>query len=216
MFTGIIHKTSRVIGIATGPGFQRLTLETDWDNIRLGESIAVNGVCLTAAEYRPGEVGFDVVPETLSRTNLGLLRPNDHVHIERALRIGDAVDGHFVQGHVDGTARLLETITAGGEFRLKLQAPPELARYLTPKGSVTIDGVSLTLAAVDGPRFELALIPTTLQLTLLGRRPDNWIYNLECDVLSKTVVSWLERTYGSAEDRRGRHDGTEARRHEGK
>jgi riboflavin synthase len=196
MFTGIIEKTARVIGVADGPKFRRLTLPSRWTDVQLGQSIAVNGVCLTVAELDAGEIGFDVILETLSKTNLGLLKAGDEVHVERSLCVGDRLDGHFVQGHVDGVARLIEQRSSDKEYRLRLQAPADLAKYLTPKGSVTVDGVSLTIAAVDGVEFEVALIPTTLQLTALGRRPAGWAFNLECDVLAKTVVSWLERSAG--------------------
>ena len=197
MFTGIIETTSQVIGVSQGPGFQRLTLASKWTDVADGESIAVNGVCLTVAERVPGEIGFDVVKETLSRTNLGMLAEGDAVHVERSLRAGDRISGHFVQGHVDGLAALVEQGTAGrDEWRLRLQCPEALAQYLTPKGSVTLDGVSLTIAAVEEDHFEVALIPTTLQMTLLGRREVGWPFNFEADVLTKTVVAWLGRTRG--------------------
>jgi riboflavin synthase len=194
MFTGIIEKTARVIGVAKGPSFQRLTIASTWNDVVDGESIAVNGVCLTAAELAPGEIGFDVVKETLGRTNLGLLSEGDLVHVERSLRVGDRVSGHFVQGHVDGGAVLVEQGAAGkDEWRLLVRCPESLEEYLTPKGSVTLDGVSLTIANVNGAEFEVALIPTTLQMTLLGQRDVGWPFNFEADVLTKTVVSWLER-----------------------
>ena len=194
MFTGIIEKTARVIGIAKGPMFQRLTIAADWDDVRDGESIAVNGVCLTVAERAPGKLGFDVIKETLSRTNLGLLAEGDLLHVERSLRVGDRISGHFVQGHVDGVAPLLHlTPHHHDEWRLTLECPPELAKYLVPKGSVTLDGVSLTIASVHANRFDVALIPTTLQLTTLAKRAVGWPFNLEMDVLTKTVVSFLER-----------------------
>lgn len=193
MFTGIIETTSRIIGVASGPMFRRLTVVSLWDDVRLGESIAVNGCCLTVAELPPGEIGFDVIAETLAKTNLGSLAEGDEVHLERALRIGDRVDGHFVQGHIDGTARLVEYRNDGKEFRLAVEAPAELAKYLAPKGSVTIDGVSLTIASLNDNVFEVALIPTTLARTTLGKRPIGWAFNLETDILSKTVVAWLER-----------------------
>lgn len=199
VFTGIIEKSARVIGVTDGPSFQRLTIASDWPDVRDGESIAVNGACLTVVEISPGEVGFDVVEETLSKTNLGLLKSGDQVHVERSLRIGDRIDGHFVQSHVDGTARLLNQAAAGDEWRLSIECPPELAKYLTPKGSVTLDGVSLTIAKVDGNFFEVALIPTTLRLTTLGERPAGWPFNLEVDILTKTVVAWLERHGGLRE-----------------
>ena len=193
MFTGIIERTVRVVGMSAGPGFYRLALAVGWPDLRGGESIAVNGCCLTVAEISSDELGFDVIQETLDKTNLGLLKAGDEVHVERALRVGDRLDGHFVQGHVDGTALLADRIDSESETRLSIQAPPGLAKYLVPKGSVAIDGVSLTIAAVKGPIFEVALIPTTLNLTTLGGRKIGWPFNLETDMLSKTVITWLER-----------------------
>jgi riboflavin synthase len=201
MFNGIIETTARVIGVSDGPSFRRLTLANQWDDLRHGESIAINGVCLTVAELPAGEIGFDVIPETLSLTNLGALQQGDRVNTERAMRVGDRIDGHFVQGHVDGVGRLLEQIRNDTERRLRIQAPDALARYLVPKGSITIDGVSLTLAQVEGSVFEVALIPTTVKLTTLGDRAPGWLFNLEADVLSKTIISWLERREQSVDDR---------------
>ena len=200
MFTGIVERTTRVVAVADGPMFRRLTLASHWSDLRAGESIAINGVCLTVAELAPDRVGFDVIQETLSKTNLGLLQTDDEVHVERSLRVGDRLDGHFVQGHVDGTSPLIGQTNNSKEFRLKLQCPHELAKFLSPKGSVAVDGVSLTIAAVDGDTFEVALIPTTLQLTALGRRAIGWPFNLETDIIAKTVVSWLERQSPAAED----------------
>ena len=199
MFTGIIEKTVRVIAIADGPGFRRLTLAVHWPDLRGGESIAVNGCCLTVAEIAADSLGFDIIAETLDKTNLGQLQAGDRVHVERALRIGDRLDGHFVQGHIDGRARLIHRLDSQTETRLTVEAPPDLARYLVPKGSVAIDGVSLTLAAVRETIFEVALIPTTLHLTTLGDRAIGWEFNLETDMLSKTIVTWLERTRGGGE-----------------
>src|SRR5436305_92267 len=147
MFTGIIERSVAVIGVAQGPAFQRVTLPNPWADVADGESIAVNGVCLTVAQQQAGELGFDVVKETLARTNLGLVKAGDLVHVERSLRLGDRISGHFVQGHVDGPARLVKQGAASGdEWRMTLECQPELAVYLTPKGSVTLDGVSLTIA----------------------------------------------------------------------
>jgi riboflavin synthase len=193
MFTGIIEYTAAVLGVADGPSFRRLTLATDWPDLKGGESIAINGVCLTVAEIGNGELGFDVIQETLRRTNLGLLKGGDRVHVERSLRLGDRLDGHFVQGHIDGVATLTKRIANEKETRLVLEATPELAPYLIPKGSVALDGVSLTVAAVDGQHFEVALIPTTLQRTMLGQREPGWPINLETDILSKTVINWLRQ-----------------------
>lgn len=185
-----------VVGASDGAGFRRLTLAVEWPDTKVGESVAVNGCCLTVADIFRGELAFDVVPETLHKTNLGLLKGGDEVHVERSLRISDRLDGHFVQGHIDGTARLLHHKSADNEWRLSVEAPAHLAKFLSPKGSVTLDGVSLTIASLEQDRFEVALIPTTLQLTQLGRRPIGWPLNLEADIISKTVVSWLERQRG--------------------
>ena len=197
MFTGIIERSVRVISISEGTGFRRLRLAVPWADVKHGESIAVNGVCLTIAELSHESSGhlldFDVIPETLAKTNLGLLKPNDTVHVERALRASDRIDGHFLQGHVDGQARLDSTRCDNDDFRLTIVPPPDLMQYIIPKGSVAIDGVSLTVAACSDHAFEVALIPTTLQLTHLGSVAVGWLFNLETDILSKTIVTWLRR-----------------------
>jgi len=193
MFTGIIERTLSVVAVADGPHFRRLTLAVPWTDIRHGESIAINGCCLTVAQISAGELGFDVIAETLGKTNLGSLEAGDRVNAERSLRVGDRIDGHFVQGHVDGVARLIKVSTDADEWRLTIEAPPNLSRYLIPKGSVAIDGVSLTLAAIDQDQFQVALIPTTLELTTLKSKQPGWLFNLEADVFSKTIVSYLER-----------------------
>jgi riboflavin synthase len=193
MFSGIVEKTVRVIGVADGPKFRRITLASDWSDARSGESVAVNGVCLTIAEIGQGTLGFDVIQETLDRTNLGLLQSGDDVNVERSLRMGDRIDGHFVQGHVDGVARLVRHLSDDREWRLTVAPPAELMKYVAPKGSVALDGVSLTVARVEANTFEVALIPTTVRLTALANRQIGWPYNLETDIVSKTVVNWLER-----------------------
>ena len=200
MFTGIIERKARIASVAQGAGSLRLSLTSDWaahwNDVKLGDSIAVNGVCLTVADLGLPTIGFDVIPETLAKTNLGLLKAGDEVNIERALRAGDRMDGHFVQGHVDATAKLVDRVANDKEWRLTVQPPAELMQYVVAKGSICIDGVSLTVAAVTKDRFEVALIPTTLSLTTLGTRPIGWPFNFEADILSKTIVSWLERRQG--------------------
>jgi riboflavin synthase len=193
MFTGIVERTCKIASATDGPMFRRLVIAADWDDVKLGQSIAVNGVCLTVAGVWPGTVGFDVIKETLDRTNLGTLMAGDEVNVERSLRAGDRIDGHFVQGHVDGTGALVNRADSANEVRLTIEAPNELVRYLAPKGSVSVDGVSLTLASVQANRFDVALIPTTLKLTTLGTRTSGWPFNLEADILSKTVVNYLEQ-----------------------
>jgi riboflavin synthase len=193
MFTGIIERTARVVAVTPGAGFNRLIVTSDADDVAHGESIAINGVCLTVAERAAGELHFDVIAETLSKTNLGLLKQGDSVHLERSLRVGDRISGHFVQGHIDGPATLVGQKSAADEVRLRLQVPTDLSPFVAPKGSVTLDGVSLTVAALDGCFFEVALIPITVALTNLLNHPPGYPYNFEADILSKTIVAYLAR-----------------------
>jgi len=192
MFTGIVERTVTVERVADRESGRRLSLALRWGDERVGESIAVNGCCLTVAAIDEAVLHFDVIRESLDRTNLGLLAAGDTVHVERALRASDRLDGHFVLGHVDGPATLLERVDNERETRLRLATSPDLARYVMPKGSVCLDGVSLTVAARDGATFEVALIPTTLQRTALGQRSAGWPMNFEADILVKTVVHKLE------------------------
>src|SRR5580698_2722747 len=149
MFTGIVEKTVVITQVDDKPNLRRLKLAVDFPDVRLGQSIAVNGCCLTVADISPGNLQFDVIRETLDKTNLGRLRSGDAVNIERSLRIGDRIDGHFVQGHVDGTAKLIHIAANGDDYRLTIETLPSLRKYLTPKGSVTVDGVNLTIADIS-------------------------------------------------------------------
>ncbi len=195
MFTGIVTHQLSVAAVTPGPRFVRLVIPRpqEFDDLAHGDSVAVNGVCLTVAELDAAVMHFDVIAETLAKTNLGMLGRGDAVHLERAMRAGDRFDGHFVQGHVDGTAPIVSSVASESEWRVAIEAPDSLARYLIPKGSVCLDGVSLTIAAVEGKRFEVALIPTTVSITTLARRPVGYLLNLECDMMVKTIVSVMER-----------------------
>ena len=192
MFTGIVEKHVAVLEIIQKPMAWRIWVANTWTDLGHGESVAVNGCCLTIAEMTPERLGFDVIKETLDKTNLGQIKAGDHVNVERALRVGDRLDGHFVQGHVDGTGKLVSVVKSKDEVRLTVQPPAEMRKFLVHKGSVTVDGVSLTLAAVHKDTFEIALIPTTLGLTTLGDRQVGWSFNLEADIVSKHIVAWLE------------------------
>lgn len=183
----------RVEAVEDRTMFRRLLIAADWTDVKLGDSIANNGVCLTVSHLAPNVVGFDVIKETLDKTNLGSLRAGDFVNIERAMRADDRIDGHFVQGHVDGTGVLTHIVENPSEARQTIEAPAHLAKFLAPKGSISVDGVSLTIAAVRENVFEVALIPTTLKLTTMGNRKVGWRYNLEADIISKTVVHYLEQ-----------------------
>lgn len=192
MFTGIVERTLELLSVLDHTGGRRLIVENAWPDTQVGESIAVNGVCLTAAELVDGKIHFDCIRETLNRTNLSLLHAGDRVNIERALRIGSRIDGHFVQGHVDGTGVLVHKVATADEWRYTIEAPEHLGKYLAPKGSICVDGVSLTIAALNGRLFDVALIPTTLALTTLRDREVGWAFNLECDMIAKQIVTFLE------------------------
>jgi riboflavin synthase len=197
MFTGIVEHSVTVSQITQAPAGLRLGIAVPWDDVKHGESIAVNGVCLTVANLpaagNPAELLFDAIPETLAKTNLGRIKAGEQVHVERALRVGDRFDGHIVQGHVDGVATVVAVQANPADWRITLEAPTDLSRYVIPKGSVTLDGVSLTVARVDGHRFDVALIPTTLAITQLGQRRAGDVINLECDMMTKTIVATMER-----------------------
>ena len=170
----------------------RLVVETALA-ARVGDSVAVDGVCLTVVDAAAGALSFDVVPETLARTALGELAAGSPVNLEPALRAGDALGGHIVQGHVDGVATVAAVTPEGDGRRLRFAAPPDLLRYVVEKGSVAVQGTSLTVAAVDGGGFEAALIPHTLAATTLGTLAPGRRVNVEVDVLAKYVEKLVAR-----------------------
>jgi riboflavin synthase len=187
MFTGIIETMGRVRSAVRSEGSLRVSLEAPGLELHVGDSIAVNGVCLTAVEVHPGGFDADVVPETIARTNLSGLATGSDVNLERPVPADGRFDGHIVQGHVDGVGEVIAVEPEGDGKRIRVRPPRQLARYIAVKGSIAIDGVSLTVAAVDGDDFEVALIPHTLDLTTLGRRPAGSTVNLEVDVIAKYV-----------------------------
>lgn len=159
--------------------------------LTLGESVAVNGACLTVIAHDAESCSFEAGPETLARTNLGDLAPGQRVNIERALRVGDRLSGHLVQGHVDGLGRIASRHASGEWETVWFECPAPLASQMVPKGSVTVDGVSLTLVEVADDRFSVALIPHTLQHTTLGFKRKGATVNLETDILAKYVWKCL-------------------------
>ena len=192
MFTGIIERTLRVTHVADHAGGRRIVLPNVWTDAAHGESIAINGACMTVAGIDASGLAFDVIRESLDKTNLGQLAAGDAVNVERALRVGARLDGHFVQGHVDGVGRFVNKVATADEWRYTIEAPPAIAKYLSPKGSVCVDGVSLTIAALTGNRFDVALIPTTLELTTLAAREPGYAFNLEADLIAKQIVTFLD------------------------
>jgi riboflavin synthase len=184
MFTGLVQSTGRIAALDDG----RLRVEAQGPlDLREGESVAVNGVCLTATQVGAGGFGADVMGETLRRTALGGLGVGDSVNLELPLRAGDRLGGHVVQGHVDGVGTV-ESVTEDGFARvIRLAAPPEVLRYVVEKGSIAVDGVSLTVAEVDEDGFSASLIPETLERTTFGAAAPGRQVNLEADVLAKYV-----------------------------
>ncbi len=202
MFSGIIEQKGTVVSFGEGAGgVSRLRIHAGAlsGECPLGASVAVSGVCLTVAQRDAGHVEFDVVAETLRRTTLGGLRAGREVNLERSLRVGDRLDGHFVQGHVDAVATVSRMGASAGEHLVWFRGDAELMRCMIAKGSVAIDGVSLTLAEVAGDEFSVALIPTTLRLTTLGTLRAGDRVNIETDILVRTILATLSRI--SAEGR---------------
>ncbi len=195
MFTGIVRERGRVVSLDGGDDALALTVEAPEAAATLaaGDSIAIDGVCLTAEAVDNGRVTLHAVPETLARSTLGSLRAGDDVNVEPALRAGEPLGGHYVQGHVDGVGRVRSAEPEGDGRRVVVEAPPAILRYCAEKGSIALDGVSLTIAALEPDAFEVALVPHTLEATTLGALEPGDEVNLEVDVLAKYVERLLER-----------------------
>jgi len=189
MFTGLIEATGTVRALTAVAGGQRLTIETGLAAaLAVGDSVATSGVCLTVVALEPDAWSADVSPETLRVTALGALTTGSAVNLERPLAVGSRLGGHFVQGHVDGTGRI-EAITAEGEFyRVRISFPPALAAYFIEKGSVAVDGISLTIASLADTTFDVQIIPHTWTATTLRHAQPGAIVNLECDMVGKYVL----------------------------
>ena len=199
MFTGLVEHRGTVRELERGEGGVRLTVESALAaELSQGDSIAVNGVCLTAVQTEPGAFRADVMPETLRRSSLGPLAVGDRVNVELPMRAGDRLGGHIVQGHVDGLATVGSISDEGFARVISLDAPSGLLRYLVEKGSVAIDGVSLTVAAVDEESFSVSLIPETLERTTLGGLGPGREVNIEVDVLAKYIEKLAVPAMGRA------------------
>lgn len=200
MFTGIIEGLAEVRSVARAKKKgadtairvrlgSRIT-----KGLKVGDSVCINGACLTVTKLQKGEAQFEMVAETIRRTSLGGIKPGDKVNVERSMRVGDRLEGHFVLGHVDGTAAIVEKIEKPSEttmwFKLDSKA---LASALVPKGSIAVDGISLTVVDVDNEKFSVSLIPHTLEMTSLGIKKKGDRVNIETDVLSKYVSKSLSK-----------------------
>lgn len=195
MFTGIIQTLGRLRARAPsrrGGVGQRLTVECSFSALVLGESIAVDGVCLTVTSFGDGYFDADASAETVARSTLGAMSPGQRVNLERALSLGERLGGHIVAGHVDGVGRVLKTDTVGDAQRWEFLAPAEVMRFVAEKGSIAIDGVSLTVNRVGTTSFDVMLVPFTQGATTLGDRRPGSAVNLEVDVLARYVARALE------------------------
>lgn len=193
MFTGIVEELGEVTEVKDLGDSSRLRLRGPLvtEDSSHGDSIAVNGVCLTVVDCENGEFTADVMAESLDRTSLGALAPGSPVNLERAMALGGRLGGHLVQGHVDGTGTVIERTPAEHWEWVRISLPTTLARYVVEKGSITVDGISLTVASVADGHFTVSLIPTTLKLTTLGDKQPGAPVNLEVDILGKYVERLL-------------------------
>ena len=192
MFTGIITDLGKVKAIAFGPT-TRLEIATAYDTggIALGASVACNGCCLSVVEKGPAWMAFEASRETLDKTNMGDWKVGHPINLERALRLGDELGGHLVSGHVDGVGRILSIRPDGGSLRIVIEAPKEMVRMIAPKGSIVVDGISLTVNEVEGARFGVNIIPITQTATNLGQAREGDRVNLEIDLIARYVARLL-------------------------
>lgn len=196
MFTGIVESVGTVASVRAGQEHARFTIEAPeiLDGVSIGDSIAVEGVCLTVVANDASEFQVEAVAETLARTSLGSWDQGTTVNVERAMRADGRFDGHIVQGHVDGVGTVVDLVPEGEGRRLTVRPPADLLRYLVEKGSVTVSGVSLTVASLGAGTFDIALIPHTLAVTTLGGLAPGAPVNLEVDVLAKYVERLTQGT----------------------
>lgn len=194
MFTGLIEEMGKLERLVTGPQSARLTVaaEVVMEDLRVGDSVAVNGVCLTATVRGKGFFTADVMAETLTSSNLGRLVPGERVNLERALRFGDRVGGHLVSGHVDGVGVIVRVEQKDIAVVVSVEAPREVLRYVVGKGSVAVDGISLTVVDVKENWFSVSIIPHTYRNTTLGSKKNGAAVNLEVDVLARYIERFMD------------------------
>ena len=195
MFTGIVEEMGSIREIIKGSMSIKLSVSSSklQDDMKVGDSIAVNGICLTVTSTGGNWFTADVMPETMRKTGLNRLRIYDRVNLERAMRLKDRLGGHIVTGHIDGTGTVVERTEEDNALWLTIEASPDILKYVVPKGSVALDGTSLTVAKVDSSCFKVSLIPLTAGVTTLGFRKAGDVVNIECDVIGKYVEKLLYR-----------------------
>ena len=194
MFTGLIQKTAIITErtLIDDSGKLTLSVKQQFKNLILGESIAINGTCLTLEKYNDTQLTFHVLKETFTRTNLGELEIGARVNMERALAVGDRLGGHIVSGHIDSTAKVISWIPKANDWILTIELPESISNYVVEKGSIAIDGISLTIAAIKDSSFEVHLIPTTLSETALMDRLEGHLVNLEADMIGKYIEKQMQ------------------------
>ena len=193
MFSGIVAGVGTVVAMQPRPDGARMVINLGklGRGLKAGDSVAVNGVCLTALLPKGVRCAFDVISETLRKTNLGALSKGSHVNIERSLRLDDRIEGHIVQGHVQAVGSVVKKLANGIDYKLTFRVPTRIRQYIAPLGSVAVNGVSLTVASVAKDSFTVALTPTTLALTNLGELELKWAVNVETDIMARQMVHWL-------------------------
>lgn len=198
MFTGIVQAMGTVYRIRQDTGAKRIEVsQPDWRDVLVGESVAVDGVCLTVVASQDHRMTFEVIPQTFKLTTLGHLKPGSRVNLERALTPSDRLSGHFVSGHIDGVGKIVKHREAHGELALDVQLPKPFRRFVIDKGAIAIDGISLTVGEIHKDRLRVFLIPQTQRMTTLGEKPVGSRVNIELDVIGKYVDRHLrERCLG--------------------
>lgn len=201
MFTGIIEEIGIIKEKSSNKGTMIIQAKKVLEGLKIGDSVSVNGVCLTVAEIKTGtstsESGsfkVDVMPETLKLSNLGQLQTGMQINLERAMQFGDRIGGHLISGHIDGTGKIVERIKKSNSLILDISTCPEIIRYIIKKGSIAIDGMSLTVADVFKNSFRVCLIPHTLEITTIGQKEINSLVNLEIDMIGKYVERFVSKT----------------------
>ncbi len=202
VFTGIIEGLGTVTAVTPSDGGMRMAVQSDFslEGVCIGDSIAVNGVCLTAVQVKDKAFEVDAAPETLAKSTVGQAKVGDRVNLERALRLGDRLDGHLVTGHIDGMGKVVSKRSAGNAILFSFSASETLCRYIVKKGSVAVDGISLTVNASRSAGFEVSIIPHTAGLTTLGFRRVGDRVNIETDVIGKYVERFTQRAQGKRDE----------------
>jgi riboflavin synthase len=194
MFTGIVEEIGMMKAIQKGGDWCKLTIRASsiLEDVKLGDSIAVNGVCLTVTHFTKDQFIVDVMPDTMTKTSLAALKTGSQVNLERAMAADGRFGGHFVSGHVDGTGIILSRKPYGNAVLFDIGAPKELLNYMIPKGSIAVDGISLTIVVVGTQSFQLSIIPHTLEQTVLALKQAGDIVNLECDMVGKYIEKFVQ------------------------